>query len=142
MSRWFRNAGSRKVLVGPALLLALAAREGGAAEVSHGVVRFALCRTNIQSSDLFKAGDRWGMLVTIDSKARKELVAAARSFPDHTLEVTMGDTLLHRGSIAVAARSGTFASLRSDLAAAQRDLELFHNNLYEGPCGIVPEPGQ
>ena len=134
------KAGFRLVLGWVALLLVLT-RDAGAADVAAGVVRFALCRANIQSSSLFKAGERWGFVVTIDRQAGRDLALAARQYRNHTLELSMGDTLLHRGPIAVAVRSRSFTSLSPDLASAKRDLELFRGNLYEGPCGLIAEAG-
>jgi hypothetical protein len=124
----------RLLCAGLALLLPLGSN---AAEISSGVVHFSLCRTNIQSIQLFRAGEQWGMMVTIEPAAAKELVGAAREHPEHTLEVRMGDTLLHRGPIGVAARAPTFTSLRPDFESAKRDVELLRGNLYEGPCGVV-----
>ena len=76
-------------------------------------------------------------VVTIEGAAAKELAGAAREHPEHTLEVSMGDTLLHRGPIGVAERAPTFTSLRPDFESAKRDVELLRGNLYEGPCGVV-----
>ena len=130
-----------RVLAGLVPLTFVLACDARAAEVSPGTVRFALCRTNIASTSLFKAGEQWGILVKIDRAAARQISAAARSRPGATLDVVMGDYLLHRAPIASVAGSGSFTSMNPDLESARRDLAIFRSNVYEGPCGVVEEPG-